>query len=173
MIVNGNPLSTRQLSEIDMIEVTAENIGNYTIEDVVFPIVGHKVRMPAHPEINAIVADIMAEDGMSMQQFNNHASLVSTCAAGSYRKIIGRADDIVFDIVQVQDHSKDLLTPNYLTEGDPKPEVDLEKGGSVSKALRIKFSLKSSCYATMFLREVMRSCSDHDTQVKITPGNAN
>lgn len=150
-----------------MIEVTAENIGNYTIEDVVLPIVGHKVKMPTHPEISKIISDIMAEDGMSMQQFNNHATLVSTCAAGSYRKIISRAEDIVYDIVQVQDHSKDLLTPNYLTEEDPKPSVDLEKGGSVSKALRIKFSLRSSSYATMFLREVMRFCSDYDTQVKI------
>ena len=55
--------------------------------------------MPTHPEMKKILEDIMAEDKMTMEQFNNHAGLVSTCAAGSYRKIIGVADDITFDIV--------------------------------------------------------------------------
>jgi hypothetical protein len=57
--VNGNPLNMRQLNEIDMIEVTEENIGNYTIEDVIMPIIGHKVKLPSHPEMRKIIEDIM------------------------------------------------------------------------------------------------------------------
>jgi tRNA(Glu) U13 pseudouridine synthase TruD len=71
-----------------MIEVTEENIANYSIEDVILPIIGHKVKMPTNPVMKKIIEDIMKEDDMSMVQFNSHAGLVSTCAAGSYRKMI-------------------------------------------------------------------------------------
>jgi len=66
-----NPLSCRQQSEIGMTEVTAENMDKYTLEDVIFPILGHKVKMPSHPDMKAIVEAIMAEDGISMQTFES------------------------------------------------------------------------------------------------------
>jgi len=53
-------------------------------------------------------------------------------------------------------------------EADPTPEIDEKDGGVISKALRIKFSLKPSSYATMFLREVTRASSAFDEQVKIS-----
>lgn len=55
------------------------------------------------------------------------------------------------EVVNYEDPVADLLTPYYV-EGD---KVALPKEGS-HKALIISFSLKPSCYATMFLREVMR-----------------
>jgi len=61
-----------------------------------------------------------------------------------------------------------LLTANYLTEADPKPTAVDENSGSVSKALRIKFSLKPSSYATMFLREVTRTSSAFNEQYQIS-----
>jgi tRNA(Glu) U13 pseudouridine synthase TruD len=97
-----------------MIEVTEANIDLYTAEDVILPIIGHKVKMPSNPEMRQIIETIMKEDNMSMDEFNKHASLVTTCAAGSYRKMLAKADDVVFDIVEVTDSSQDLLTPNYL-----------------------------------------------------------
>ena len=59
-------MSTRQINEIDMIEVTEANIDKYTIEDVIFPIIGHKVKMPSNPDMKALMERIMAEDKMSM-----------------------------------------------------------------------------------------------------------
>jgi len=58
-----------------------------------------------------------------------------------------------------------------MTEPDPTPTTD-EPGdedgednrGATSKALRIKFSLRASSYATMFLREVTRTSSAFSTQ---------
>ena len=107
---------------------------------------------------------------MSMTKFKGQDAIVSTSATGSYRKIIQKAQDVVFDIVQCSDSSFDLLTPNYLTEKDPTPEVK-EDSGSVSKVLRIKFSLKPSSYATMFLREVTKTSSAFDSQLKISQAN--
>ena len=43
-----------------MIEVTEENIKDYTIGDVIFPIIGTKVALPSNPEMRKIMEDLMA-----------------------------------------------------------------------------------------------------------------
>lgn len=69
----------------------------------------------------------------------------------------------------MQDANEDLLTPNYLTEKDPTPVIrDEQDHGAVSKALRLKFSLRSSSYATMFLREITRTSSAFNVQHKLS-----
>lgn len=40
-------------------------------------------------------------------------------AWGSYRKVVGFASDIDYDIVEFQNTNEDLLTPKYLEEKDP------------------------------------------------------
>ena len=71
-----------------MIEVTKENIHQYNLDDVILPILGHKVKMPSNSEIKSIFEKIMAEDNMDMDKFRSHAQNVLTSATGSYRKII-------------------------------------------------------------------------------------
>jgi len=53
-----------------MMEITAENIQNYTLDDVIFPIIGHKVKMPSNPDMCAIIEEFMAKDDISMAKFN-------------------------------------------------------------------------------------------------------
>jgi tRNA(Glu) U13 pseudouridine synthase TruD len=74
-----------------MIEVTEENINSYTIDDVIFPIIGSKVKMPANEEMRDLIAGYLKEDNITMSLFEDHATLSVTSATGSYRKIIGRA----------------------------------------------------------------------------------
>lgn len=108
----------------------------------------------------------MAEDNVSHATFEKQVLLDATSAWGSYRKITGFAQDIEYDVVDHQDINMDLLTPNYLTEADPKPVVDysLENERPVYKALRLKFSLRQSSYATMLLREVTKMSSAFNVQ---------
>ena len=54
-----------------MIEVTEENISNYSISDVIFPIIGHKVAFPSNPEMRKIMEELMNKDGISMAMFEN------------------------------------------------------------------------------------------------------
>ena len=71
-----------------------------------------------------------------------------------------------FDIVQMQSENEDLLTPNYLQQADPTPEItDPTKA---TKALRMKFSLSTSSYATMLIREVTRMSSAFATQCALS-----
>jgi hypothetical protein len=55
-----------------LIEVTAENIHKYTINDVVMPIVGYRTRMPNNEELRKIILDIMAEDKITEETFEKH-----------------------------------------------------------------------------------------------------
>ena len=154
-----------------MIEVDEANIGNYTLEDVIFPILGHKVKMPSNPDMRKILEDLMKKDNMTMEQFQSHAGLAIVSATGSYRKIVGRATEVESSIDKVYNNSnEDLVTPNYLEEADPTPkkpdnEEDIQ---SVSKALRLRFSLRPSSYATMFLREVTRTSSAFHVQHQLS-----
>lgn len=83
-----------------LIEVTEENIHKYTINDVVMPICGYKTRLPNNEELKSIILGIMAEDKITMKTFEQHILLDSTSAWGSYRKIIGFANDIEYDVVE-------------------------------------------------------------------------
>ena len=67
----------------------------------------------------------------------------------------------------MQNENEDLLSFNYLVDADPKPVIIEEEGSnlpSITKALRLRFNLKPSSYATMFLREITRMSSAFSTQ---------
>ena len=42
-----------------VIDVTEANIGDYTIDDVVMPMVGHQVRIPTNADLAKIYADLL------------------------------------------------------------------------------------------------------------------
>jgi len=56
-----------------MIEVTEGNISNFTINDVIMPIIGHKVKLPKNEQLRQIYEKIMKEDDMSMAKFESHS----------------------------------------------------------------------------------------------------
>jgi tRNA(Glu) U13 pseudouridine synthase TruD len=68
---------------------------------VIFPIIGHSVSFPNNPDLRKIIEDIMKEDDITIAKFISQSQLVTTSAAGSYRKIVARGEDISFDIVEV------------------------------------------------------------------------
>ena len=108
------------------------------------PIVGFRTRMPNNEELKKIIFDIMAEDKITVETFESHIKLDATSAWGSYRKVLGFATEIEYDIVEFQNTNEDLLTPNYIEEKDPQPEVDHESEAErpIYRALRLKFSLR-------------------------------
>jgi tRNA pseudouridine13 synthase len=140
--------------------VTAENIADFTMYDIVLPIVGPSVRLPQHEGMAQIMLDILNEDKITLQMFADQDGVQATSASGDYRKILTKPDDVQFDVVKMQNENEDLLTPNYLTEKDPTPVID--EAQPCSKALRLRFNLRSSSYATMFLREVTRTTSSFE-----------
>ena len=52
-----------------VIDVTEENIGEFTIHDVVMPMVGSSIRLPKNAELAAIFNELLSKDGLTMQNF--------------------------------------------------------------------------------------------------------
>lgn len=75
-----------------LITVTAANISKFTFDDVIFPIVGFRSRLPENEELKKIMFDVMAEDGITMDHFERQSLVDATSAWGSYRKIVAKAD---------------------------------------------------------------------------------
>jgi tRNA(Glu) U13 pseudouridine synthase TruD len=117
----------------------------------------------------------MAADGIKMSHFTNQSTIQATSAAGSYRRIIQKPSQLVFDIVEMQLEAEDLLTPNYLDERDPTPKVhepSAENGlPPITKAVRMRFNLTTSSYATMILREITRTSSAFYAQRNFSKAN--
>ena len=82
---------------------------------------------------------------------------MATTSAGTYRRIIAKVKDMTYDIVNSQDNQEDLFSTNQPTENDPKPVISAESDKPITKAIRLKFTLGCSNYATMFLRELTKS----------------
>ena len=57
------------VSKSPVIDVTEENIAEYTIEDVVMPMVGNNIRMPRNADIAAIYQELLRKDGITMTNF--------------------------------------------------------------------------------------------------------
>lgn len=89
-------------------------------------------------------------------------------ASGAYRKIMAMPEDVVFDVVDMQNENEDLLAADYLTKPDPTPLIIPTSTVKITKALRMRFNLKTSSYATMLIREVTRTSSAFSTQYQLS-----
>jgi len=49
--------------------VTKENLSEFTIEDVVMPMIGYDVQLPENEDLKTIILDILKQDDLSMQNF--------------------------------------------------------------------------------------------------------
>ena len=95
------PEETQEKKGGIVIDVTDANIGDFTIEDVVMPMVGHDINFPKNEEIKKIITDIMQEDGITIENFAKLAANDCISASGSYRKIVTRPEEVWFDIVEM------------------------------------------------------------------------
>jgi len=143
--------------------VTEENIDNYSIEDVVMPLFGKSVRLPPNKDLKALYDQYLDKDGITIAMFESKA-MEGGCSHGAYRHIgmqteylifiVARAKDIQWDTVDFNDKDEDLLNPYYITDGKELEVKFDETKEEKHRALRIKFSLPSSTYATIFVREL-------------------
>ena len=81
--------------------MTEANIGGFSIEDVVMPMVGHDITMPKNEELSKIMSEVMLVDGITMDQFAKLAKNDCVSASGSYRKIIAKTEEVWFDVVEM------------------------------------------------------------------------
>ncbi|KAG5316505.1 PUS7 synthase, partial [Acromyrmex insinuator] len=166
--------------------LTEEDLSNYTLADVVMPQPGWKVTYP--PYAKAWYDEFLAKDGLTtdLRQNNKKYSL-----SGAYRNILeiptnlswkimhyeNKHDDLILsDIDEMrkhtspQDKSSKSITFTFIRNIYFKNNSnynDLFSDGK-NKALIIEMCLKSSSYATMALREILKNDTSAETQAALS-----
>ncbi|KAJ2129569.1 multisubstrate pseudouridine synthase 7, partial [Coemansia sp. RSA 788] len=133
--------------------VTEENASDYSIYDVVLPLPGWDVRYPEH-QVKNVYEELMAKDGLSPSGLAKHP-LKEYRLAGAYRHFLIKPRDFMYEWMRYNDDALPLArSDSDAIEGKHDPE-SIEFGQNV--ALKLKFDLPPSAYATMLLRELMRT----------------
>ncbi|KAJ2508269.1 multisubstrate pseudouridine synthase 7 [Coemansia sp. RSA 2052] len=150
-------------SRVEPTLVTAKNIKQFTIYDVVLPLPGWAVTYPEH-EIKGVYVELMKRDGLSPFGLGKHP-LKEYKLTGAYRHMIIKPRDFEYEWMRYNDDAQQLArSDSDVIEGRPVPE-SVASGEHV--ALKLKFDLPSSAYATMLLRELMRqeTAAGHQTKM--------
>nr|XP_023019987.1 pseudouridylate synthase 7 homolog isoform X1 [Leptinotarsa decemlineata] len=130
--------------------LTATDISNYTVYDVVLPLPGYDVVYPEN--LKQYYKEALEEHELTLEMTKQKVR--SYNLSGDYRKILGRAKDLSWKIMKYDDPTEDLIRSDFQElQGKPEP-VSIE--GGKYKALVLEFSLNSSSYATMVLREFLK-----------------
>ncbi|CAL7951434.1 unnamed protein product [Xylocopa violacea] len=134
-----------------------EDLPHYTLADVLMPQVGWKVTYP--PYAKPWFDDFLAKDGLTtdLRQKNKKYSL-----GGAYRKILQVPSSVSWKIMHYKEKHSDLILSDInKMRNFPAPKDDPE---GQYKALIVEMSLKSSTYATMALREILKSDTSPQAQ---------
>ena len=134
--------------------VTAEeaSAGTYSLDDVVLPLPGMEVLYPTHA-IGSLYKATLEEDKVDKVIAEGHATREYSLT-GAYRYMIARPHDLEWSILRYKDKDEDL-SYNDLDALNGIPRKSHTEGDL--KALQMAFTLPSSTYATMLLREVMKT----------------
>jgi len=163
--VRAGDLVTRKANsdkiETGDVEVVQEgHESDFSIYDVVMPLVGHDVIFPEN-ESKQWMVDLFTKDDLTLESFNS--SVRDYALPGGYRHILVKPKDLDWRFVKYQDEFEPINTLDddeiaesvFLKSRPPNDQVTKDET-SWSLALAMKFSLPSCCYATMAVREILR-----------------
>ncbi|KAG2225854.1 hypothetical protein INT45_007098 [Circinella minor] len=140
--------------------LTEEDLEFYTIEDVVYSVPGHRSQYPEN-EIGKIYQELLEKDGIKFTRAEN----IMKDLGGDYRSLLAKADDLTFSLIRYNDPETSLCNTDVdRINSKPEPQ-NIEDGKYLG--LQMNFTLKTSQYATMALREVLRDDTSSSNQKKL------
>lgn len=146
----GEAILSRQKQQVLVIS-SEEELEKYTIEDVCLPLPGFQIKYPENA-MAGLYSSYMAKDGFdpfAMERKDKDISL-----PGFYRRLVSIPRNFSWQFVK---HSGDVdLIQSDLQKirNEALPVADEQ---STDTALIVEFTLGSSQYATMALRELMKA----------------
>lgn len=149
----------RQLPKVKIL--TEEDLPNYTLASVVMPQPGWKVTYPSYAK--SWYDEYLGKDGLTtdLKQKNKKYTL-----SGSYRKILQIPQDLNWKIVRYMNKTDDLIASDIDEMKGIEALEDNPEG--TFKALIVQMTLKSSSYATMALRELLKCDTSSQTHAAQT-----
>lgn len=135
--------------------VTAEDLSanKYALDDVVLPLVGRKTRYPNNAS-GDLYKTLLADKGLQDGWMENAGALG---ADGDYRRLVCHPKDVDFDILEYHDPLEPLIQTDLMKLDGIG--IDFARRDDASKplyAMKVGFTLPSSSYATVALRELMK-----------------
>lgn len=144
---------------------TEENLGKYSIFDIVLPIIGSRVRLPEN-DVGEELMRLLKNDNLTLDSFKAREKFF--ISYGSYRKIMVKPNEVSWQIKQYSHPHQSLIETDLDRlnraisrkdkESDDKPAFPPTSDSS-DEALIVSFELPPSSYATMCLREIMKKPS--------------
>ncbi|KAG7194973.1 uncharacterized protein KQ657_004084 [Scheffersomyces spartinae] len=148
-VYESNIVRARALTEEEV------SSGKYTIFDVVLPTPGFDIVYPSNEQLRSVYVDVMAKDGLDPFKMGRRVREFSL--PGSYRKIMGKPENLSYQIVKYNDEDAVVRTDLELLRAQPESLnriIDNEEGTKTAVVLRMQLGVSS--YATMALREFMK-----------------
>lgn len=136
-----------QLSEEDIAS------GKYTIFDVVLPQPGFDITYPGN-EVGKWYEEYLTESELTSEKLKNNVKTFSL--PGAYRKVLVKPGNMTWEFKTYSSPTDNLIETSF-------EKATVSEDGQF-KALILDFQLPSACYATMFLREILRDDTSASNQ---------
>ncbi|KAL1967464.1 hypothetical protein VTN77DRAFT_3249 [Rasamsonia byssochlamydoides] len=152
MFTRARPLSAEEAAS-----------GKYTIFDIVLPLPGFDVIYPANEMTEFYKRFMGSEQGGRLDPFDMRRKWKDISLSGSYRKLLSRpGPDYSFEVKSYSQDDEQFVRTDLerLTGSSKDGDAQLSSAGTASGdkiAVILKFQLGASQYATMALRELMKS----------------
>lgn len=138
--------------------------GNYTLFDVVLPLPGHDITYPSN-EVGAWYEEILAEYGLSSKKLRHKVKTFAM--AGAYRKLLICPRELTWKFRKYSSPEETLIASDWDRIAGKAGNIENAEGTGDLKALLLDFHLPPSVYATMFLRELLKTDTSAAQQLKI------
>jgi tRNA pseudouridine13 synthase len=145
--------------------VTEDDIANkrYTLQDVVIPLVGTKSQLPAN-ELGDLMKKLFKDVGVELDMFKKVQDK-DLAIYGDYRKLLVRPSDCDYEIKEYYDPLQPLMQNDLMKLNGEEIEIaPMKDGEDLKLAMIVGFTLPSSSYATIALRELMKRPTSTDYQ---------
>lgn len=135
----------------------------FSIEDVVLPLIGTKSQLPTN-EMGDIMKNLFSKIEVSFDMFKQIKDK-DLAIYGDYRNIMCRLSDLDFEIKEYYDPKQPLLQTDLMKmKGEDITITPPEDGQEKKVAMIVGFTLPSSSYATIAIRELLKRPTSTDYQ---------
>eukprot|EP00127_Corallochytrium_limacisporum_P003448 Clim_evm76s149 gene=Clim_evmTU76s149 len=141
------------LAEVKFIE-SEEEAAQTPLSSIVLPVPGHAVQYPKH-SIGNLFDHMIKETGVDL---NSRSTMQGMSLRGDYRQLFVVPTDVDFDYVSY-DEKMAKLARDDLDILENVPSEAREDLDGHYKAIILRFGLPSGTYATMLIRELMKTSS--------------
>ncbi|KAG5678922.1 hypothetical protein PVAND_008545 [Polypedilum vanderplanki] len=147
--------------------LTKEDVdsGKYSIFDIVLVLPGHDVQYPKGI-IGDYYQELLSKDDLTPEKFINKQKVFSL--GGAYRKVFVKPIDFQWKILNYESPNDNIILSDY-SRIMKDPEIESKPNGE-HRALILDFKLPQSTYATMLLRELLKTDTSTQTQIQLQKG---